>query len=529
MALSLSMLRRAGVAAATKRAAPAASAANPGHSPSAVGLNMPLSETDPQVAKIIRHEEKRQLECVNLIPSENFTSRAVLDALGSVMQNKYSEGYPGARYYGGNEFIDQSEALCEQRALEVYDLDPEKWGVNVQVYSGAPANFAVYTANVPIHGRIMGLELAHGGHLSHGFSVFGKDPKTHLGTKKKVSMISKFWETMTYRLDESTGLIDYDKMQLLARAFRPELIVSGATAYSRLVDCSKFRSVCDEIGAVSHYDMAHISGLVAGKAVPSPFEWSDIVTSTTHKSLRGPRGSMIFYRKGAKLDIMGNGGDSASSSAPQQAADKKTGKVAQYDFERKIKETVFPGLQGGPHNHSITALAVALKQAKTPEFADYQQRVLDNSLEFCQALQQKGYSIVSGGTENHMFVADVKGTKSGFSGAKAERVCELANIVGNKNTVPTDRSPMNPSGLRIGTVAMTSRGFGKAEFRQVADFMDRAIELGVKIEADALAASGKKALKLVDFNAAAVDSAELKALREEVAEFCRGYEMIGLP
>lgn len=261
-------------------------------STAAQNLNVALSTLDPEVASIIRREEQRQYASVNLIPSENFTSKAVLDALGSVMQNKYSEGYPKARYYGGNEVIDDSELLCQKRALETYRLDPKDWGVNVQVYSGSPANFAVYTALMNPHDRMMGLDLPHGGHLSHGFQL----------PDKKISMVSKYFETYPYRLNEETGLIDYDKLEEIAMTFRPKLIVSGTTAYTRLVDMARIKDICTKVGAIPHYDMAHISGLVAAGVLPSPFEYNDVVTTTTHKSLRGPRGSMIFYKKNADID-----------------------------------------------------------------------------------------------------------------------------------------------------------------------------------------------------------------------------------
>jgi glycine hydroxymethyltransferase len=311
-----------------------------------MSLNKSLKETDPVMYDIIENEKIRQKKSLVLIASENFTSKSVLDALGSVMSNKYSEGYPGARYYGGNENIDKAELLCQQRALEAFDLDPEKWGVNVQSLSGSPANFQAYTAVLAPHDRIMALDLPHGGHLSHGYQT----------DTKKISAVSTYFETFPYRLNEETGVIDYDRMEENAKLFRPKLIVAGASAYARLIDYDRIRAICDQHKAYMLSDMAHISGLVSAKVIPSPFDVSDIVTTTTHKSLRGPRGAMIFYRKGVRW------------------TDKK-GKETMYDLHDKINFAVFPGLQGGPHNHTISALATALKQANEPEFKAYQLQV----------------------------------------------------------------------------------------------------------------------------------------------------------
>lgn len=312
-----------------------------------------------------------------------------MEALGSVMSNKYSEGYPGARYYGGNEFIDQAEFLCQQRALEAYRLDPAEWGVNVQMLSGSPANFAVYTALLDVHDRIMGLDLPHGGHLSHGYAT----------PTKKISMVSKYFESIPYRLNEETGRIDYDECEKFANRIRPKILIAGTSAYSRLIDYGRMRQIADQCGAYLLADMAHISGLVAGGVIPSPFEYADVVTTTTHKSLRGPRGSMIFFRKG------------------QRSVDKK-GNPINYDLEAKINAAVFPGLQGGPHNHTITALAVALKQAQAPEFRAYQEQVVKNAAALGENLASKGFNLVSGGTDNHLLLLDLK--SKGVTGGKAE-------------------------------------------------------------------------------------------------------------
>eukprot|EP00435_Cladocopium_sp_Y103_P066989 s112_g29.t1 len=395
----------------------------------AMQLNAPLKDMDPDVYGIIEAEKQRQKRCVNLIASENFAPVPVLEAVGSVMVNKYSEGYPGARYYGGNEFIDQAEKLCQQRALEACRLDPAQWGVNVQSLSGSPANFQVFTALCDVHDRIMGLDLPHGGHLSHGYQT----------DTKKISMVSKYFESIPYRLNEETGLIDYDERLSFDAIFRPQdfnptssgirpkILIAGTSAYSRLIDYSRMRQIADKCGAYLLADMAHISGLVVGGVIPSPFEYADVVTTTTHKSLRGPRGAMIFFRKG-------------------RGADKK-GNPIMYDLEdwsavllkqERINAAVFPGLQGGPHNQSITALAVALKQATAPEFKTYTQQVMKNAKALGESLQSCKFNLVSGGTDNHLLLLDLR--SKGVNGSKAEAVCEQASIVLNKNTIPGDKS-----------------------------------------------------------------------------------------
>lgn len=362
------------------------------------------------------------------------------------MQNKYSEGYPGARYYGGNEFIDQSERLCQKRALETFGLRQEEWGVNVQPLSGSPANLYTFSALLNSHDRIMGLDLPHGGHLSHGYQT----------PTKKISAISKYFETLPYRLDESTGLIDYQKMEDLAMLYRPRIIIAGTSAYSRLIDYARMRKTADRVGSYLLSDMAHISGLVAGGVIPSPFDHSDVVTTTTHKSLRGPRGAMIFFRKGVRR------------------VDKK-GVQEMYDLEGPINASVFPGHQGGPHNHTITALAVALHQAQTQVFKNYQKTVLLNAKALADRLAELGYNIVGGGTDNHLVLIDLK--SKNLDGARVERVLELVGVASNKNTVPGDISAMKPGGLRMGSPAMTTRGLMPDDFTRVAEIIDRAVTL----------------------------------------------------
>lgn len=453
-----------------------------------------LKDADPKIWAILQRERQRQKQSITLIPSENFTSQAVIDALGSEMQNKYSEGYPGARYYGGNEFIDESESLCQRRALELFNLNPEEWGVNVQALSGAPANLYTYSALLEPGERLMGLDLPHGGHLSHGYQT----------PSKKISFISKYFTTMPYRLDESTGIIDYDQLAKTSMLFRPKIIIAGASAYSHLIDYERMKEIADACGAYLLSDMAHIAGLVAARVIPSPFDYSDIVTTTSHKSLRGPRGAMIFFRKGIRN------------------YDRK-GKPVPYDLESKINFSVFPGHQGGPHNHTITALAVALGQAATPEFIEYQRSVLANAKAFGSALQDLGYKLVGGGTENHLLLIDLK--PQHIDGARVEYVLDLINVAANKNTVPGDRSALVPGGLRVGTPAMTTRQFTEEDFKQVASIIDTAVKIAVRIKAEVAAKVEKP--KLVDFKAHAVHDAEIKDLRENIVSWASKFPVPG--
>lgn len=373
--------------------------------------------------------------------------------------------------------------------------------------SGSPANLYAYSALLNTHDRIMGLDLPHGGHLSHGYQT----------ATKKISAISKYFETLPYRLDESTGLIDYKRLEELAMLYRPKLIVAGTSAYSRLIEYDRMRQIADNVGAYLLSDMAHISGLVAAGVIPSPFSHSDVVTTTTHKSLRGPRGAMIFYRKGVRR------------------VDKK-GKEEMYDLENPINASVFPGHQGGPHNHTITALAVALYQAQSREFKEYQRTVLLNAKALANRLGNSkekgglGYSIVSGGTDNHLVLVDLK--NRGVDGARVERVLELVGVASNKNTVPGDKSAMKPGGLRMGSPAMTTRGFTPDDFTRVAEVVDRAVTITQRLDKTAKEESEAKGRKnpasvnaFLEYLGDGQNVREIVELRREVEEWVGTFSL----
>ena len=386
-------------------------------------MHASLAATDPEIARLIVEEEARQRDSIRLIASENYVSDAVLAATGSVLTNKYSEGYPGRRYYEGQRLIDQVETLAIERARALFGADH----ANVQPYSGSPANLAVYLAFLQPGDTVMGMGLPAGGHLTHGWSV---------------SITGKYFRAVHYGVRKDTGRIDYDEVRALARKERPKLLWAGGTAVPRIIDFAIFADIAREVGAVFAADIAHISGLVAGGAHPSPVPLADVVTSTTHKTLRGPRGGMILCTEAHK---------------------------------KAIDRAVFPGLQGGPHNHTTAALAVALKEASQDTFKTYAAQIVANSRALAEAMMARGFELVSGGTDNHLILCDL--TSKGVPGRAAARALDRAGIVLNCNSVPFDpRKPFDPSGIRLGTSSVTSRGMGESEMKTIAGWLDEVIQ-----------------------------------------------------
>jgi glycine hydroxymethyltransferase len=393
---------------------------------------------DPLVYEIIKREEQRQKEGIELIASENYVSTAVLTAMGSILTNKYSEGYPGKRYYGGNEIIDQAENLAIDRAKELFGAEH----VNVQPLSGSPANLAVYMALLQPGDKVLGFSLDQGGHLSHGHPL---------------NFSGKLYTIIPYFVDKETELIDMDEVEAIAMREKPKMILAGFSAYSRSMDWARFRAIADKCGAFLFADIAHIAGLVAGKQLENPVPFCDVISTTTHKTLRGPRGAMIMCKE---------------------------------KFASAIDKAVFPGVQGGPHDHINAAKAIAYGEALKPEFAEYSKAVIANARALAAALQEKGYRIISGGTDNHLMLVDVFGSKN-ITGKEAEKALEKVGISINKNMIPFDpRKPLDPSGIRLGTPALTTRGCGIGDMKTVADLIDET--LVSREDESALAGIGKK-------------------------------------
>jgi glycine hydroxymethyltransferase len=386
-------------------------------------VDPPLAETDPEVARLIREEEQRETDKLRLIPSENYVSRAVLEATGSVLTNKYSEGYAHKRYYEGQQVVDQLEELAQARLKALFGAEH----VNVQPYSGSPANLAVYLAFCEPHDSIMGLGLPSGGHLTHGWSV---------------SITGKYFASHAYGVSKKDHRIDFAEVRTLAREHKPKILWCGTTAYPRVLEFDKFREIADEVGAKLCADIAHIAGLVAGGVHPSPVGIADVVTSTTHKTLRGPRGGIILCKA---------------------------------EHAKAIDRAVFPGLQGGPHNHTTAGIAVATHEAARPAFKEYARRVVENAKTLAEALASKGFNLITGGTDNHLILMDL--TPKNVPGKVAARALDQAGVVTNYNSIPFDpRKPFDPSGLRLGTPAVTTRGMGQSEMLKLADWMDRVVQ-----------------------------------------------------
>jgi len=386
-------------------------------------INRPLDEVDPEIAAVLDHEMARQREGLELIASENFTSRAVLAAMGSVLTNKYAEGYPGRRYYGGCVNVDEGESLAISRAKSLFSPEsPDAVHANVQPHSGSQANAAVYMACLKPGDTFLGMSLSHGGHLTHGHPL---------------NVSGKLYRVVAYGVRKEDERIDFDELRRIAEAEKPKLIVAGASAYPRTLDFPKFREVADAVGALLMVDMAHIAGLIVTGLHPSPVGYAHFITTTTHKTLRGPRAGLILCTP---------------------------------EWAKEIDKAVFPGQQGGPLEHIIAAKAVALKEAATPEFRDYQRQVVENARVFADAVGSHGFRIVSGGTDNHLFLVDVG--KKGLTGKVAEKALDAAGITVNKNTIPFDPNPpMVTSGLRIGTPAVTTRGMGPGEMKTIAGWI----------------------------------------------------------
>ena len=410
-----------------------------------------LKKSDPRLYKLIAFETQRQRETIDLIASENFVSAAILEVLGSALTNKYSEGYPGKRYYPGNFYYDEIEKLAQKRALKAFNLSPEKWSVNVQPYSGSPANLAIYSALMKRGDILMGMSLSSGGHLTHGH---------------KASISGQLYKAVQYGVYPKTGLLDYDEIRKLAKKYKPRIIISGASAYPRKIDFKKFGEIAKSVGAYHLADISHIAGLIAAGLHPSPFPNSDIVMTTTHKTLRGPRAAVIFSRN-SKLKTQNS----------------------KLSIAEAIDRAVFPGMQGGPHNNVIAAIALAFFEATKPGFKKYQKQVVANAKALAESLKKFGFKLLTGGTDNHLLIIDLRSQYIDAStisastlsiaervdGLMAEKKLEAAGILTSRSALPGDKSPYKPSGLRLGTPAATTQGVEEKEMKKIAEWIYRVL------------------------------------------------------
>jgi len=386
-----------------------------------------------KIQNLIKLETKRQQETLGMIPSENIAPPEILEVLGSPLVNKYSEGYPGKRYYPGNKYCDELENLAKEEGLKAFGLNPKKWFLNVQAYSGSPANAAIYFALAKPGDTVMGMSLASGGHLTHGY---------------KANFSGRFYKPVQYGIDSKTGLIDYDEMERLAKKHKPKIIYSGTTAYSRIVNFKRIGEIAKKVGAYHVADVSHIAGLIVGGAHPAPFAYADVVMATTHKTLRGPRGAIIFSR-----------GE---------------------EIAKKIDQAIMPGLQGGPHNNQTAAIALMFEMVQKKSFQKYAEQVVKNARVLAKELKRYGFDIFSGGTDTHLMLIDLKNTN--LSGSEAEILLESVGIVANRNAIPGDKKPFWPSGLRIGTPSLTARGMKETEMEDIAMYIHHLINLGEPAE-----------------------------------------------
>lgn len=450
-----------------------------------------LKKSDPGIYKILKNEELKQQNKLSMIPSENFASLAVREAVGSVFMNKYSEGYPKARYYEGNYNIDELELLAINRAKKFFKL-PKDWDVNVQALSGSPANLAVYIGLLKPGDKIMGMYLPDGGHLSHGWSYTPKnsdekgsgkstDSMFYAGGKRKVNITSKFFEAVQYKTNPKTGLLDYDEIERIAKREKPKMIITGGTAYPREIDYKQMEKIAKSVGAYYLADIAHEAGLIGAGAMDSPVGVADVVTMTTHKTLRANRGAIIL----GKAELI-----------------------------KKINRAIFPGLQGGPHNHSIAGIAVALKEAMTPEFRKYANQVVKNAQTLAEELQKYDFEIVSGGTDKHLVLINL--TNKGVFGKKYARALDYAGIIANMNTMPREtRPPADPSALRVGTPWITTRGMKEKEMEQIATWMNQVMEV----------IKDWQGMDFEEFNKKVANNKAIQKIAKEVEKLCKQFQL----